>query len=212
MLASVTSVYRPKIVAVIGIVVLLLGSIPTPPHPTTAYIGAVAVPIWLLLIKYGPPTRVGAVLRVVLLGAVTIFVASQVNAASDKNDWIVPVVIVVIAGVLILSVLVAKYPPWSRRVAILRRSAFTSIAVFAVSIYCVVRSGYSLMWQGCFFTVDLPFRQMILLPWPYDYYVVHLFLPILCVTSLTVPVVSSASFVLMRRVHVQRERIATDAV
>jgi len=190
------NVARSKIIPLFGIVMLLLGTVPTPIHSATPLIGAVALLIWLLLLRYGPPTRSGKSLRIALYGVMAVFVGSLVNIASDRGDWISPVFI---AGVLTLWVLLGKYPPWSPRAAILRSVTFIAILVFAVSISFGLRSGYSYMRQGCFWTIHLPFRQMILLPRPYDYYVVHQFLPILCSASLEVVVVSSVPFLIRRR-------------
>jgi hypothetical protein len=130
--------------------------------------------------------------RIVLSGISALFVGLLISQV--HNLPAVEGIFLLFLPPMVVLFFLGRYRAASRWAAWMRRTAFSSLAVYIGSMCVLMRSAQVLTNRGCFWVVNLPFGHWVHLPHPYDYYAEQLAKCLALVTLLLTLVCSVACF------------------
>jgi len=199
-----------RVLAIIGTVLLVISSLPLASGvpPAAIWIGFLIVVffLWWALLKWGPSIANIGHVRVALMGGVALFVSSVVARGIEAGDFL-PVTLL-IASLVGLFLAASTLKPAATGSSRLRLVLFLAMTLSCIALKAMLQSGLSSISEGDFWMIDLPFKQALILPHPYDFYVVKRFLPFLLVVSLLVSVVCSGLYFWKRHAELRQNRFA----
>jgi hypothetical protein len=125
-----------------------------------AFIGAC-----LFKYKPGPHRLMG---RIALAAISALFVGLLISQV--HNLLAVEGLFLLFVPPMVVLFFLGRYRPASRWATWMRRTAFSSLAVYIGSTFVLIRSAQALTKRGWFWVVNLPFGHWVHFPHPYDYY------------------------------------------
>jgi hypothetical protein len=189
-----------QILASLATVVFLLGSLPLGDGLGPVWWGVLLLLLSGALVRWGPELSSAGAGRIPLLVSVAVFTTSMLSSAEARGELLL-ISIICTTTLIVLGGLL-RLVPTTASLSRLRVAALVAIAAFAFCLRTALHSGLACMKQGDFWVVDLPFKQALILPHPYDFYVVErgvrLFLWAAMLASLGV---SALYFYLWRRLR-----------
>jgi hypothetical protein len=190
----------PKVLAVLVILLFLFASLPEPPLGWVSALLFLLVPLVLVpvLLKWGPSLPSVGRLRIAIFVSAAVFVASLLSRAAEFEDSEHGVFVATTCVVLVLTALLiacSRFTPETWKSSLLRIGVFSAIALFGLCSRIARHRHFANMKDGDFFVVWLPFRLSIILPHPYDFYVVgNLITRLLWISMVAAIVLSGAYF------------------
>jgi hypothetical protein len=106
--------------------------------------------------------------RIALSGISALFAGLLISQA--HNLLAVEALFLLFVPPMVVLFFLGRYRPASRWAASMRRTAFSSLAVYIGSTFVLIRSAQALTNRGCFWVVNLPSGHWVHFPHPYDYY------------------------------------------
>lgn len=95
---------------------------------------------------------------------------------------------------LFLVMAVSKLQRTGKKWEKLRKTIFCFAICFALSANWVVHTSFSTTKWGCLWILDLPFQNAIILPSPYDYYIISVSLRLIALASWLLLVTSAVTY------------------
>ena len=184
------------LITTLATLVFLLSSLP---------LGAGLSPVWWaslllllggVLVKWGPALSSLGAGRIPLLLSVAVFTTSILSRAAERGEFLL--VSTLCAAALALAATLCRLAPRNVTSSRLRLAALVAIGAFALCLRTALHSSMSSMKQGDFWVVDLPFQHALVLPHPYDFYVVARFFPLLLWASMLASMIGSGLYLWLR--------------
>ncbi len=184
------------IITTLATLLFLLGSLPLSDGLPLVWSASLLLLLSGVLVKWGPVLSSLGSGRIPLLLSVAVFTTSILSRAAERGD-LLPVSIMC-AAALVLVVICCRLAPRSETSSRLRVAALVAIGAFALCLRTALYSNFASMKQGDFWVVDLPFKQVLVLPHPYDFYVVARFLPLLLWAAMLASMLGSGLYLWLR--------------
>jgi len=201
---------HPSIGVSLIVIALLFGSLPIKPvdRPGLSLGWQVTVLIAFLgiLLRWGPRIPRAGYVGWALMPSIAVFLTSLVSCEVVEGYRTIALWLIVIV-VLILFLLVSRYKPVATGSARLRKVTYSAMIVFGLSFSWAGHIAIGSMRAGDFWHLDVAYLRRIILPHPYDYYIVFIGIRGVVWSSLLCVVVLATTYFLMR--HSEEKRAAT---
>jgi hypothetical protein len=184
------------ILTTLATLLFLLGSLPLGDGLHLVWSVSLLLLLSGVLAKWGPPLSSLGAGRIPLLGSVALFTTSILSRAADRGELFQ--VSIMCAAALVLAGTLCRLAPHSVTSSRLRVAVLAAIGGFALCLRTGLYSSFVSMKQGDFWVVDLPFKLALVLPHPYDFYVVARFFPLFLWASMLVSIIGSGLYLWLR--------------
>lgn len=192
MIPHATQMRASRVLAVLTTLLFLFASLPFGHGLSPGWFVALLLLLISVLLKWGPRLLALGYARIVVLGAVGLFLTSLVNRSVELGE--VVVVGIVIGVLLILFIVVSRSEALTATSACLRAVTIGAMGLFALSLNWSGHRALANMREGDFFVVDVPLLNRLVLPHPYDFYFVEYLIPCVLLVSLVCSVIGSGLY------------------
>jgi hypothetical protein len=183
-----------RVLATLVTLLFLFASLPEPPLGWFSRLLLFLVPVLLMpvLLKWGPSLPSIGYLRVAILISAALFAASLLSRAAERGD--LGEVGFTVTVLIALVIICGRQTPKARKSSLLRVGVFSAIALFGLCLRIALYSSFANMKRGDFWVAWLPFQQSLILPPPYDFYIVARLIPALLWMSLLAALIFSGLY------------------
>jgi hypothetical protein len=196
----------PQVLAILVTFLLLVVSLPFGDGLSLRWFSALLLLLVSALLKWGPRLLALGFARIGVLGALAVFLSSLINRSVERGDGVV--IGTVIGILLLLFIIVSRSEAMTATSAYLRTFTLCSMALLTLSLKWSGHRVMASMKQGDFWMVNVPFLNRLVLPHPYDFYIVSRLIPCIVLVSLVCSVMGSGLYFLRRNSELKRKGAA----